>query len=377
MEKKYKDLYIIEILILVLYLFGKFLIINNYFFLLQYFDLIFYLLLFVFLYFKYGIARDNNYLTKISVRYVIISLLSYILIIYGFGLFTGFTKSIYDISFLGVIRNVFPVILSVIFRELIRFSVAYNSKKDIKPFVLLTIIYIVIDILNLSFGSSFATFYQIFQFVCLIVLPAIAKQMLLSYITYNINYIPSMIYSLAFEVAPFVLPIYPDLGDYLNAVIGLLFPFLVFFAIKKLVNYKEKTVIKVRGYFFKIMVIPLIAFLLVIIFLVSGLFSYKMIAIGSDSMNPIYYRGDAVIYQKTDAQNIKKGDILVFEYNSSVITHRVVNIINNGGTLYFQTKGDNNEKADLELVNEDNVLGKVRYIVKYVGYPTVWLNEKF
>ena len=135
--------------------------------------------------------------------------------------------------------------------------------------------------------------------------------------------------------------------------------------------------IKVRGYFFKIMVIPLIAFLLVIIFLVSGLFSYKMIAIGSDSMNPIYYRGDAVIYQKTDAQNIKKGDILVFEYNSSVITHRVVNIINNGGTLYFQTKGDNNEKADLELVNEDNVLGKVRYIVKYVGYPTVWLNEKF
>ena len=78
MEKKYKDLYIIEILILVVYLFGKFLIINNYFFLLFYFYLIFYLLLFVFLYFKYGIARDNNYLTKISVRYVIISLLSYI-----------------------------------------------------------------------------------------------------------------------------------------------------------------------------------------------------------------------------------------------------------------------------------------------------------
>lgn len=213
--------------------------------------------------------------------------------------------------------------------------------------------------------------------MCLTVLPSLAKQALISYITYNVNLIPSFIYALTFEVAPFILPIYPDLGDYLNAVISLLLPFIVFMTIKKMVNYNEKTVIKVRGYFVKLMVIPVTLFLCVIILLVSGLFNYKMIAIGSDSMNPTYYRGDAVIYEKVKPDDINRGDILVFEYNHSVVTHRVINITEENGYLLFQTKGDNNEQADLELTGEEAVLGKVKYIVKYVGYPTIWINEKF
>lgn len=377
MEKKYRDLYITEVFIIVLYLMLKILVMNHYFFLLQYFDLIFYLFLFIYFYFKYGIPREKNYLTRISVRYIIIALLAYVLVIYGLGLFTGFTKSIYNYSFMGIIKNIFPIVVAVFFKEIIRYIVAYNSKKDVKPIIFLTVIYIIFDILNGSFGISFTSFYQVFHFVCLTVLPSLAKQALISYITYNVNLIPSFIYALTFEVAPFILPIYPDLGDYLNAVISLLLPFIVFMTIKKMVNYNEKTVIKVRGYFVKLMVIPVTLFLCVIILLVSGLFNYKMIAIGSDSMNPTYYRGDAVIYEKVKPDDINRGDILVFEYNHSVVTHRVINITEENGYLLFQTKGDNNEQADLELTGEEAVLGKVKYIVKYVGYPTIWINEKF
>lgn len=376
MEKKYRDLYITEVFIIILYLVLKILVMNHYFFLLQYFDLIFYLLFFIYFYFKYGIPREKNYLTRISVRYIIIALLAYVLVIYGLGLFTGFTKSIYNYSFFGIIKNISPIVFAVFFKEIIRYIVAYNSKKDVKPIIFLTVIYIIFDILNGSFGISFTSFYQVFHFVCLTVLPSIAKQALLSYVTFYVSLIPSFIYALVFEVAPFVLPIYPDLGDYLNAVISLLLPFIVFMTIKKMLNYNEKTVIKVRGYFVKLMVIPFTLFLCVIILLVSGLFNHKMIAIGSDSMNPTYYRGDAVIYEKVKPDGINKGDILVFEYNHSVITHRVINITEKNGQLFFQTKGDNNAQADLELIGEENVLGKVKYIVKYVGYPTVWINEK-
>ena len=377
MEKKYKDLYITEVFIIILYLVFKILVMNRYFFLLQYYDLIFYLLFFIYFCFKYGIPREKNYLTRISVRYVVIVLLSYVLIIYGLGLFTGFTKSIYNMSLLGIFKNIFPIVFAVIFKEIIRYVVAYNSKKDVKPIIFLTVIYILVDIVNGSFGMSFNSFYQVFHFVCLTILPSIAKQALLSYITYYVNFIPSLIYALVFEIAPFVLPIYPALGDYLNAVISIIVPFIVFVTIKKWVNYHDKTTIKVRGYFVKLMIIPVTLFLIIIILLVSGLFNYKMIAIGSDSMNPTYYRGDAIIYEKTKPGDIKKKDILVFEYNHSVITHRVVNITKKNGQLMFQTKGDNNEKADLELTSEENVLGKVKYIVKYVGYPTIWINEKF
>ena len=374
--EKYKNLYFTEVLMLLIYIVLKILCMNQPFFL-QYFDAIYFCLIFIYFYFKYGIARDKNYYTKISVRYIVIFLLLYVLIIYGLGLFMGFTKTIYDNSLVGILKNVLPITILVIFRELTRFIVAYNSKKNIKPIILLTIIYILFDCFNGFVSSSFNSFYNIFQFVCLTILPSISKHMLLSYLTYKINCFPSLIYSLPMEVLIYVLPFFPNLGDYLTAVISLFLPFCIYLFIKKLLSYDEKEVLKIHGLFIKVFMIITITFLIITIILVSGIFKYKMIAIASDSMNPIYYRGDAIIYEKVSIDDLQKNDILVFKYNNSVITHRVINIIEEDGQKYFQTKGDNNEQADMNLVSIEDVLGKVRYIVKYIGYPTVWFNEKF
>ena len=146
---------------------------------------------------------------------------------------------------------------------------------------------------------------------------------------------------------------------------------------RKIIKYHDKDNIKLTGTFIKLICIPLIIFIAILILLISGVFSYKLIAIGSDSMNPIYYKGDAVIYQKTDINDIKVNDILVFSNNSEIITHRVKNIIKKGNKVYFQTKGDNNKDVDVNLVESSNVLGTVKYIVKYVGYPTVFINDFF
>ena len=102
-----------------------------------------------------------------------------------------------------------------------------------------------------------------------------------------------------------------------------------------------------------------------------------MIAIGSDSMNPIYYKGDAVIYKKTEIKNIKEKDILVFNYNGTIITHRVKKIIIKNDRIYYQTIGDNNKNVDSVLIDSKDVLGTVKYIVKYIGNPTIWMQETF
>ncbi len=78
--KRYKELYITEILICIIYVLLKFVIVNCYLFLNSYFDAIYFFIIFIYFYFKYEIARDKNYYTKISVRYIIIFLLSYVLI---------------------------------------------------------------------------------------------------------------------------------------------------------------------------------------------------------------------------------------------------------------------------------------------------------
>ena len=111
------------------------------------------------------------------------------------------------------------------------------------------------------------------------------------------------------------------------------------------------------------------------IILISGIFSHKMIAIGSDSMNPVYYKGDAIIYKKIELDKIKEKDILVYNHNGTIITHRVKKIITEGNNIYFQTKGDNNDNIDEILIGSKDVYGVVKYIVKYLGYPTILLND--
>jgi signal peptidase len=113
--------------------------------------------------------------------------------------------------------------------------------------------------------------------------------------------------------------------------------------------------------------------------LISGVFSYYMMAIASNSMVPTFSRGDAVIVQKiktSEIENIEVGDIIVYYHDQKMIVHRVVSIKNANGGLVFNTKGDNNEDKDNWDITESNIKGVVKKEIKYIGYPSIWLEEK-
>ena len=372
-----KKLYVILCLISIVFFTLKIITINSFPYMVNYFDCIVFFILFISFYFLYGLRRSKNYLENISIRYIIILLLSYILVIYMLGFFMGFSKSVYSLNLISIIKNIWPIFFTIIFKELIRYIISFKAVKNIGPYILLTVIYILIDLFNVYYASSFTNSYLIFNFICLNVLPTIAKEAVSSYITYNINYIPTLIYNLAFGIVPFLLPIVPNLGNYINSILGILFPFMMFLLLRKVIKYHDKDIVKLRPIFVKLICFPIIIFTAILIVLVSGIFSYKLIAIGSDSMNPIYYKGDAVIYEKVKPEDIVEGDILVFNHNNEVITHRVKSIIIKGNAISFVTKGDNNNTIDSKQVSEEEVLGKVKYIVKYVGYPTILLNDFF
>ena len=75
---------------------------------------------------------------------------------------------------------------------------------------------------------------------------------------------------------------------------------------------KQKNNNKINKVSSSFLTIPVMIFLFIMIILVSGITNYQMIAIASNSMYPIYQRGDAVIFKKVEAASIKEGDILVF-----------------------------------------------------------------
>ena len=101
-----------------------------------------------------------------------------------------------------------------------------------------------------------------------------------------------------------------------------------------------------------------------------GSFTYQPIAILSNSMNPTFKRGDVVIYKKEE--NIIPGNIIVFQYQNQIIVHRVVSI-----NEYYVTKGDANNSIDYIKVQKEDIKGVYQFSLKYLGYPSIWLNELF
>lgn len=82
----------------------------------------------------------------------------------------------------------------------------------------------------------------------------------------------------------------------------------------------------------------------------------------TDSMYPDIKSGDLIFATTVDASDVKKGDVISFyapqDNYETVWTHQVIDIVEQDGELYFQTKGVNNPTADAKLVPADKLVGK-------------------
>lgn len=86
----------------------------------------------------------------------------------------------------------------------------------------------------------------------------------------------------------------------------------------------------------------------------------------SDSMNPVINRGSLTIVRSFTSYKI--GEAITYyallDGREEIVTHRITDI---GGNVYT-TKGDANEVVDRELVKPRLIIGKVIYIIPYLGY---------
>ena len=134
-----------------------------------------------------------------------------------------------------------------------------------------------------------------------------------------------MVFNLTISLYQYILPIIPNLGNYIYATSNVALPYAIYYTTSKLINYKNKDKKYFGVAFRRMLYIPIFIVLIIMVILVSGIFTHTLVAIGSNSMVPIYERGDAVIYKKTKAKDVKVGEILAFRKDGRIITHRVIN----------------------------------------------------
>ena len=98
---------------------------------------------------------------------------------------------------------------------------------------------------------------------------------------------------------------------------------------------------------------------------------YQLFIVLSGSMSPIFDTGSVIFVKDIAPQDIVVGDIVTFlgaGDTGKTVTHRVIDITSESGDLRFTTKGDANNVTDSSKQVPENVIGKVRCQIPYLGY---------
>lgn len=100
-----------------------------------------------------------------------------------------------------------------------------------------------------------------------------------------------------------------------------------------------------------------------------SILGYKAYIITTDSMEPSVKQGDAILTKKPKVKELKEGDIITFDRNNEVITHRILRVDKgNDDTYHYVTKGDNNNVEDKQKVSFDDIEGKKVIVFPKLGY---------
>ncbi|MCG3219176.1 MAG: signal peptidase I [Candidatus Heimdallarchaeota archaeon] len=125
-------------------------------------------------------------------------------------------------------------------------------------------------------------------------------------------------------------------------------------------------------------------------------FGFSFVVISNpdpNSMHPTYFQGDVFLLYNAKPENIKVGDVIVYDApsKSELIIHRVISIFkhNNSGTIdyYYRVKGDNpitnsfpdhilyNDFLDKTLIPYDYIVGKCLLRIPKVGLISLQMQD--
>ena len=144
-------------------------------------------------------AKVNKYQT------MLILVISYLIIYILLGLFFGYVKIIYSHSFFGILKNIWNYIIPIIFIELIRNILVRNSCNSKIVFLIIVLLFTLIDI-DLFNIISLTNKAEIFKSTFSIILPAVIKNLSLTYISKTSGYTTNLIYLLPQKLTNIILP---------------------------------------------------------------------------------------------------------------------------------------------------------------------------
>lgn len=289
------------------------------------------------------------------------------------GIFFGFYKNPYFVNTGSLLTVALPLTVIIISSEIIRFVLLAQKNR----FVDVTVFFscIIAEVLAFSNIAGITNFNLFIDLVGMVVFPAISANIFYHYASKRYGALPNIAYRLITNLYVYFLPTETGMNDALMACIKIFLPIVMLAVVSALYEKKKKYAVKKGRKISLVAMVLTIAICLSVSMLISCQFRFGAIVIATESMTGEINKGDVIVYERYDGQQIKVGQIVVFEKDRSLIVHRVTEIDNQYGELRYYTKGDANEDADSGFITADNIVGTTDVKLPFIGYPTLWLRE--
>lgn len=125
-----------------------------------------------------------------------------------------------------------------------------------------------------------------------------------------------------------------------------------------------------------ITILPVVILLIGFMFL-GPKFGWETHPVLSGSMEPALNVGGVIVVKPVKLEEVKRGDIITFQTGERKVTHRVVDIIEQEGKPWFQTKGDANEEPDPNFVSSKREeMRKVVLHLPYLGFAAQFMKSR-
>ena len=337
--------------------------------------------IFLVLLFIFGFETRNRRFTYETLFYMFAYTILFVISTYVVGIFSGFNHSIYKLSISNLLTIILPFLLIIVSGEFLRNEVARKGETSILGYILITILFIIVDCTIYLTSFDISTGDGLIKFLWCILLPSVSKNILLIYVSRIGGPYPTIVYRIIMELKTFIIPIVPDFGLYIESVLSTVFPALlgiiIFLSLKQYQNkeVEGKSLVNSKMYIY-LSVIITGALIVSMVMLSSCKFKYGAVAIGSGSMTGTINKGDVAIYKSIGDYKPQVDDVLVFKKDNRVIIHRIIEVVDiNENEQVYYTKGDANEAADGYPIPRSDIIGVVKGKIKYIGLPSVYLNE--
>lgn len=299
----------------------------------------------------------------------------YLIVFYILGIYFGFYKSSSLFGLNTIIKFIIPLTIIILSSEIIRKTLIVQKGKISKILVFISMI--LIDLIVYSGVYDVTKLDDMLTMLGFIFFASIACNLLYNYITIRFGSKGVIIYRLITILYVYIIPYIPDVYLFFRSFLRMLYPFIIYLILEYTYS-KTNYATEYKGKNKKIIETTVLLIIMSsIVALVSCQFKYGILVIGTGSMTGSIDVGDAVVYETYNGEPIKVGTIVIYNDNSTKIVHRVVEIENVNNEYRYYTKGDANQQKDNNYRVKSDIIGTVKFKIKYIGFPSLWIRDIF